>query len=79
MKSSEFCLIKRKLAFTEPFLGTIRPVLVEYSHDTEIMTGFTDNYIKVTLPKDETLVNTVVNVKLLRWDDSFESVVAEVV
>ncbi len=70
---------KKKLAFTEPFLGTIRPVLVEYSHDTEIMTGFTDNYIKVTLPKDETLVNTVVNVKLLRWDESFESVVAEVV
>jgi threonylcarbamoyladenosine tRNA methylthiotransferase MtaB len=70
---------KKKLAFTEPFLGTIRPVLVEYSHDTEIMTGFTDNYIKVTLPKDETLVNTVVDVKLLRWDDSFESVVAEVV
>ena len=70
---------KKKLAFTEPFLGTVRPVLVEYSHDTEIMTGFTDNYIKVTLPKDETLVNTVVNVKLLRWDDSFESVVAEVV
>lgn len=70
---------KKKLAFTAPFLGTIRPVLVEYSHDTEIMTGFTDNYIKVTLPKDETLVNTVVNVKLLRWDDSFESVVAEVV
>ena len=70
---------KKKLAFTEPFLGTIRPVLVEYSHDTDIMTGFTDNYIKVTLPKDETLVNTVVNVKLLRWDDSFESVVAEVV
>ena len=70
---------KKKLAFTAPFLDTIRPVLVEYSHDTEIMTGFTDNYIKVTLPKDETLVNTVVNVKLLRWDDSFESVVAEVV
>lgn len=70
---------KKKLAFTTPFLGTIRPVLVEYSHDTEIMTGFTDNYIKVTLPKDETLVNTVVNVKLLRWDDSFESVVAEVI
>ena len=70
---------KKKLAFTAPFLGTVRPVLVEYSHDTDIMTGFTDNYIKVTLPKDETLVNTVVNVKLLRWDDSFESVVAEVV
>jgi len=70
---------KKKLAFTEPFLGTIRPVLVEYSHDTEIMTGFTDNYIKVTLPKDDTLVNTVVNVKLLRWDDSFESVVSEVI
>ncbi len=70
---------KKKLAFSAPFLDTIRPVLVEYSHDTEIMTGFTDNYIKVTLPKDETLVNTVVNVKLLRWDDSFESVVAEVV
>jgi len=71
--------LKKKLAFTEPFLGTIRPVLVEYSHDTEIMTGFTDNYIKVTLPKDDTLVNTVVNVKLLRWDDSFESVVSEVI
>lgn len=70
---------KKKLAFTEPFLGTIRPVLVEHSSDPDVMTGFTDNYIKVTLPKDETLVNTVVNVKLLRWDDSFESVVAEVV
>lgn len=67
---------KKKMAFTEPYLGSVRKVLFEHAKDENLMHGFTDNYIKVSLPKDESLINTIAEVKLLHWDEDCETVVA---
>lgn len=57
---------ERKLAeFTSRFVDTVRPVLVEHSVSADgMMHGFTDNYLKVALPADPSLANTIVNVRL---------------
>lgn len=46
------------------FIGTERPVLVERTHHGSKMHGFTDNYIRVELPVDDTLDNEIVRVRL---------------
>ena len=51
--------------FIERFLGTERPVLFEQPPaGSPVMHGFTDNYIRVTVPYREELVNNVAPVKL---------------
>lgn len=70
---------KKKMAFTEQYLGTIRKVLIEHSQDADVMHGFTDNYIKVSVPRDESLFNQLVDVRLMHWDDDCDSVVSELV
>ena len=50
---------KKKRAFYEQNLNTERPVLWEIEKDGDTMYGFTDNYIKVGTPYDETLINTI--------------------
>lgn len=70
---------KKKMAFTRPYIGTVRKVLFEHSKDEDIMSGFTDNYIKVSLPKSEAMINTMADVRLLHWDDDCESVIAELI
>jgi threonylcarbamoyladenosine tRNA methylthiotransferase MtaB len=67
---------KKKRAFTEPYLGTVRKVLFEHSKDEKMMSGFTDNYIKVTLPKDESKINTIGDVRLIEWDESSDAVLS---
>ncbi|MBL0036558.1 MAG: tRNA (N(6)-L-threonylcarbamoyladenosine(37)-C(2))-methylthiotransferase MtaB [Flavobacteriales bacterium] len=57
---------KLQRAFYEKHLGTIRPVLLEAEEAEGHMLGFTDNYVRVTLPYDHTLVNTIVLVTLGR-------------
>lgn len=57
---------KLQRAFYEKHLGTIRPVLLEAEETEGHMLGFTDNYVRVTLPYDHTLVNTIVLVTLGR-------------
>lgn len=44
--------------------GKIRPVLFEHPAKNAPMHGFTDNYVRIELPYDKALVNTVRNVKL---------------
>lgn len=70
---------KKRMAFTAPFLGTVRSVLFEHSNVAGMMNGFTDNYIKVTLPLDTTLINKIENVELLDWDESCDAVVSNFV
>lgn len=70
---------KKKMAFTNPFLGSTRPVLFEHAKEEGMMSGFTDNYIKVSLPFDASLINTIRNVKLLNFDESCEAVISELV
>lgn len=57
---------ERKLAeFTEGFIGTVRPVLIEHTeHPGGYLSGFTDNYIKVKTKADISLANTVVMARL---------------
>lgn len=51
--------------FTDSFIGTVRPVLVEHRAKGDTMGGFTDNYLRVSLPADASLDNRIVPVRLL--------------
>lgn len=51
-------------AFYQKFIGQTLPVLLEHTHDNELMHGFTDNYIKVEVPADNKLDNRIVEFKL---------------
>ncbi len=55
---------KKRMAFYEAHLSEQRPVLLEHSKVSGIMTGYTDNYIKVELPHDPSMINSVVNIGL---------------
>jgi threonylcarbamoyladenosine tRNA methylthiotransferase MtaB len=59
---------KKKRAFYEENIGTIRTVLFEHEEDHGIMYGFTENYVKVKMPYDATLVNTFNKVQLTEID-----------
>lgn len=41
---------KKKRAFYEQFVGTTRPALLEHSKEEGMLSGFTDNYIKISIP-----------------------------
>ncbi len=44
---------KKRRAFYQQFLGQTREVLFEKHKNSAFLTGFTDNYIKIELPKNE--------------------------
>lgn len=68
-------LSDRKLAaFTSRFIGSVRPVLLEHSKEEGVMSGFTDNYLKVIVEAPLNLDNTLVNVRLTRPVDGGEAV-----
>ena len=51
---------RQQREFIERFIGTERPVLFEQPpHGSSLMHGFTDNYIRITMPYRPELVNTV--------------------
>lgn len=71
-------LSDRKLAaFTSRFIGSVRPVLLEHSKEEGVMSGFTDNYLKVIVEAPLNLDNTLVNVRLTRPADGGEAVEGE--
>lgn len=59
---------KKKRAFYEQQVGTTRTVLFEAEEDEGIMYGFTENYVKVKVPFNQNLVNTMQRVKLVAID-----------
>lgn len=61
-------------AFTSRFIGSVRPVLLEHSKEEGVMSGFTDNYLKVIVEAPLNLDNTLVNVRLTRPADGGEAV-----
>ena len=68
----------RKLrGFLERHAGQTRPVLVEHTAHGGRMHGFTDNYIKVSLPDRPELYNRIVNVTLLDPVDGCEEMTGE--
>ena len=68
-------LSDRKTAdFYKQFVGTVRPVLFEHSRNHRVMTGFTDNYIRVEAPDNPELYNTVQMVRLMDFNENKETV-----
>lgn len=59
---------KKKRAFYQGQLGTTHDVLFEAERDGDWMYGFTDNYVKVKVPYQEELVNTVAPFELQKID-----------
>lgn len=59
---------KKKRAFYEQNIGSVRTVLIENEEDNGIMYGFTENYVKVKLPFDLDLVNTFQTIELTEID-----------
>ena len=51
-------------AFANRFTGTVRPVLLESPDASGLMTGHTDNYLKVAVDAPATRENEIVNVRL---------------
>jgi threonylcarbamoyladenosine tRNA methylthiotransferase MtaB len=56
---------KKKFAFYQQHLDTVRPVLFEHSGKPDTLSGFTDNYIKVDMPGQASLINQVLPVQLI--------------
>ncbi len=55
---------KKRRAFYERHRGEIRPVLLEKGKEDGLLHGFTDNYIKVEFPADDSWVNHLVDLEL---------------
>jgi threonylcarbamoyladenosine tRNA methylthiotransferase MtaB len=56
---------KKKLQFYRQFEGEKAQLLLEQHHDDELYTGFTNNYIKVTLAKSSVVsVNQIIPIEL---------------
>ncbi|MEO0403396.1 MAG: tRNA (N(6)-L-threonylcarbamoyladenosine(37)-C(2))-methylthiotransferase MtaB, partial [Bacteroidota bacterium] len=51
--------LKKKRAFYESQLSKVKPVLFEHENHSGMMHGFTDNYVKVCIPFNESLVNQI--------------------
>lgn len=59
-------------SFSTRFIGTVRPVLLEHCREDNVMSGFTDNYLKVKVSAHPQLDNRIVNVRLDNLDASGE-------
>lgn len=60
--------VKKRRAFYESQIGSIRTVLFEGENKMGYIQGFTDNYVKVKAPWNPDLVNTLHQIKLKRID-----------
>jgi threonylcarbamoyladenosine tRNA methylthiotransferase MtaB len=61
--------VKKRRAFYESQIGTTRTALFEGDNREGYITGFTENYVKIKMPWNPELVNTLKEVKLLSIDE----------
>ena len=61
---------KKKRHFYNQFLGRRRDVLFEVHKDSNLMTGFTDNYLKVETAIDPSLLNQIATVQLMNINEN---------
>lgn len=61
--------VKKRRAFYESQIGTIRTVLFENENKEGYIHGFTENYVKVKTPWNPELVNTLHQIKLTKIDE----------
>jgi len=69
---------EKHLQFVNKNLLSIRKVLIERKNKNQQLSGFTDNYIKVSIPYQPDVINSIVPVKLLNWDEASQSVRGEI-
>lgn len=67
-KQLHFLSHKKKRAFYDTNIGRIDTVLFESDNNDGYMNGFTNNYVKVKVPFDESLINSFRNVKMTEVD-----------
>jgi len=61
--------VKKRRAFYESQLGSTRTVLFEGDNREGYITGFTENYVKIKMPWNPELINTLREVKLLSIEE----------
>lgn len=61
--------VKKRRAFYESQIGSNRTVLFESENKEGYIHGFTENYVKVKMPWDPALVNTLQEVQLTKIDE----------
>lgn len=61
--------VKKRRAFYEGQLGTVRTVLFEGENKAGYIHGFTENYVKVKAPWDPRLINTLHEIRLTEVAD----------
>jgi len=61
--------VKKRRAFYESQIGSVRKVLFEGENKEGYIHGFTENYVKVKAPWNPELVNTIYEVELTKIDD----------
>ena len=54
----------KRRAFYAGQSGATRPVLFEQHKDAALLSGFTDNYVKIEVPFAEGLLNTIAPLRL---------------
>lgn len=54
----------KRRAFYSQHLGSVRPVLFEHHKDVRMLSGFTDNYVKIEIPFEEGLMNRIAPVQI---------------
>lgn len=59
---------KKKNYFYSQFINKEFPVLIEEENKDGYIAGFTSNYIRVSIPYDRSLINSLVKVKLISFD-----------
>ena len=66
----------KRREFYRLHLNTVRPVLFEQHKEAGVMTGFTDNYIKIEIPAVQEKVNSIAPVVLQGLSDDGETCAA---
>lgn len=64
---------KKKHHFAASFSGETLPVLWEHGSSSEIMSGYTPNFIKVEAPFKESLINTIQDIRLNEYHHDEEA------
>jgi threonylcarbamoyladenosine tRNA methylthiotransferase MtaB len=64
----------KRRTFYQEHLGTIRPVLFEHHKDVNLLSGYTDNYIKIEIPVLQGQMNQIDTVRLLHLSPDGEYV-----
>lgn len=65
--------------FVDKNLNQVRSVLIESKKSGAWLHGFSDNYIKISVPYEQQMVNNIFDVKLKFWNEETKSVLAEIV